>query len=336
MMPHLVKIMPPNHDALGDSPEAWLTSLPGACWIQIEGKDPSRCRVISTLLHGNEPSGFRALWRWLKRRETPCTNIVVLLPSVDAARLAPLYSHRQQPHRRDLNRCFAPPYDDPEGQLAQQVMALLTWLQPEAIIDVHNTSGHGPAFGVSVHDSPAHQALVKLFCDYLVVVDVYLGALMEANIHQAPIVTIECGGASDPLADEIAFNGIELFAHLDDLYEPQISPKLLYHPLRVELEESCWLAYGDQMKEGIDLLMPVDVDQLNFGRLEAGHGLGRLGSKGLSVFLIRDRHGEVAAEQLFHEVDGRVVASRPFYPFMITTRVDIAHSDCLFYAVPDD
>lgn len=331
-----VHITPPDDEALGDCAEAWLASLPGACWMQIEGTDPSRCRVISTLLHGNEPSGFRAVWRWLKRHETPCTNIVILLPAVDAARLAPLYSHRQQPHGRDLNRCFTAPYEGDEGRLAQHIVSLLKRLQPEAIIDLHNTSGHGPAFGVSVHDCPPHQALVKLFCDYLVIVDVYLGALMEANIHRAPIVTIECGGASDPLADEIAFNGIELFAHLDDLYEPQPPPKLLYHPLRVELDESCWLAYGDRMQAGIDLLMPVDVDQLNFGRLETGHGLGRLGPKGLSVFSVKNRYGPVAAERLFHEVDGHVVVSRPFYPFMITTRVDIAHSDCLFYAVPDD
>ena len=335
MTKQLYQISRPTEEQLGESAEAWLRQLPGSCWMLLPGKDRSRCRAITTLLHGNEPSGLRAVWRWLKRNETPCIDLLIALPSVNAARLTPLYTHRQKPGGRDINRCFAPPFDSEEGLLAQQTLALLQELEPEAVVDLHNTSGRGPAFGVSVHDQPVHQALVKLFCDYLVVVDVFLGALMEQTLDSGPIVTIECGGANDPLADEIAFNGIELFAHLSDLFEPDRLPRLLHHPLRVELDEDCWLSYGHEMREGIDLLMSPDVDQLNFGRLTEGHGLGKIGPRGLSVFNVQSSRGQVPAEILFREEQGRVVVNRPFYPFMITTRVDIAHSDCLLYAVLD-
>jgi len=333
MTKQLFRIERPTPAQLGSSAEQWLQQLPGACWLLLPGKDRSRCRAVTTLLHGNEPSGLRGLWRWLQRNEMPSVDLLIILPSVNAARLPPLYSHRQRPQGRDINRCFAEPFEQQEGQLAELILALLEQHRPEAVIDLHNTSGRGPAFGVSVHDQPAHQALVKLFCDYLVVVDVYLGALMEADLAGLPIVTIECGGASDPLADEIAFNGIQLFAHLSDLFEPEHPPRLLHHPLRVELDEECWLSFGYEMRDGIDLLMSPDVDQLNFGRLGEGHSIGRLGPKGLSVFSVQSSHGAVPAEVLFREEQGKVVVNRPFYPFMITTRIDIAHSDCLLYAV---
>lgn len=335
MKPHLHQIPPPDQSQLGDSAEHWLDSLPGACWMLIPGKDRSRCRALSTLLHGNEPSGLRALWRWLGRNETPHTDLLLIIPSVDAARQLPRYSQRQRAQGRDMNRCFAAPFDLLEGQLAEQILSLLQQMQPEAMVDLHNTSGRGPAFGVSVHAQAAHQALVKLFCDYLILVEVYLGALMEVEIGEMPVVTIECGGSHDPLADEIAFNGIELFAHLHDLFEPETPPRVLRHPLRVELDENCWIAYGHEMRRGIDLLLSPDVDQLNFGRLNEGHDLGQLGPKGLSVFKLKSGNGPVPVELLFREERGRVVVNHAFFPFMITTRSDIAHSDCLLYAVPE-
>ena len=145
----------------------------------------------------------------------------------------------------------------------------------------------------------------------MVIADVFLGALMEADINNIPIVTIECGGSKDPLADEIAFNGFELFVHLNDLFEPEQPPKVLHSPLRVELDESCNLSYGYEMHNGVDLLMPPDIDQLNFGRLSEGHGIGQVGPKGLSVLSARSANGTLSVEELFREEGGALLSTAP-------------------------
>ena len=107
----------PTSLQLGQSPEEWLHTLPGSCWMRIQGKDSSRCRVFTTLLHGNEPSGFRALWRWLRRPEIPRVDLILVIASVQTARIHPPYSLRQRPDGRDPNRCFRPPFEGSEGSL---------------------------------------------------------------------------------------------------------------------------------------------------------------------------------------------------------------------------
>ena len=52
---------------------------------------------------------------------------------------------------------------------------------PEAVIDLHNTSGSGPSFGVCTHMDRQHDALVSLFTQRLIVSNLGLGALMEIS-----------------------------------------------------------------------------------------------------------------------------------------------------------
>ena len=53
--------------------KAALTTL-----LLIPGKDPSRVRAISTLLHANEPSGFIAIHRWLRSSPRPPVTVAAV------------------------------------------------------------------------------------------------------------------------------------------------------------------------------------------------------------------------------------------------------------------
>jgi hypothetical protein len=97
--------LPPDADA-------WLDQLPGPVAIAASGRDSSRTRVVSGMLHGNEPSGLRAIFGALRSGELFATDTLFFVGAVDAARAAPRHSHRMLPGRRDLNRCFRPPFAD--------------------------------------------------------------------------------------------------------------------------------------------------------------------------------------------------------------------------------
>src|SRR5678816_135503 len=91
-----------NHD-IGETPEEFLRILRRPTWIRVAGRDRTRTRAVTTLLHGNEPSGTRALHRFLKESREPATNVLALVASVGAALEPPVFAHRTRPGRRDLN-----------------------------------------------------------------------------------------------------------------------------------------------------------------------------------------------------------------------------------------
>jgi len=140
----------------------FLDQLGGPTWIVQLGIDRSRCRVLSTLLHGNEPSGLRALHAWLRGGESPAVDLLCLVGAVGAARAEPRFSTRMPEGARDLNRCFRAPFDDEPGRLAEAALERIRSRHPECLLDLHNTSGTGPAYGVATRLSPPHRAMAAL------------------------------------------------------------------------------------------------------------------------------------------------------------------------------
>jgi hypothetical protein len=242
-----------------------------------------------------------------------------------------------EPGSRDLNRCFAPPFEGPEGRLAKALLDELSELRPEALVDLHDTSGEGPAYGVATSGSPECLALTSHFASHMVLTDLRLGALMEAAQHLCPTVTIESGGAADPRALDVARAGLERYFDLEDplSFAPGVAPpSVLAHPVRVQLVRGSSVAYADLPVAGVDLTLRRDVGRHNFDPVPPEEPLGWLGSRGLDVLRARAGDGRELVRELFHEVRGRLHVRRPLDLLMVATRPDIALADCLFYALP--
>ncbi|WP_458526594.1 hypothetical protein [Onishia taeanensis] len=320
----------------------WLRHvLGGPTWLHLPGEDTRRCRVITTLLHGNEPSGLLALHRWLGEAPRPKVSLAVLVANVAAALSPPLFTRRTAPGGRDLNRCFRPPFDDPSGVLARRIADDIAAWAPECVIDLHNTSGSGPAFAVAIHRAPAIERLASHFCDQLIVTDFRLGSLMELPLTvpalaDCPIFTLECGGARDPAALEVAGSVYRRLGDWPDLATLSTAPALevLVHPLRVELRPGASIAYARQPVPGVEVTLWARIDTCNRGVTDPGTCLGWLGEGGLAHLRATDARGFDRIGELLCTRDGRLFPRRPLRLFMATTHADIARSDCLFYVVP--
>ena len=143
----------PSPAELPDGDEAFLDWLGGPTAIRVPGRDPSRTRVVTTLLHGNEPSGMRAIQSWLREARQPAVSAILIVASVEAAKSR----RRALPGRRDLNRCFYGPFEgDAEGRLAREILDAIAQAAPEAVVDVHNNTGHNPAYGVGPRAGSRH------------------------------------------------------------------------------------------------------------------------------------------------------------------------------------
>ncbi|NMT65050.1 succinylglutamate desuccinylase [Marinobacter orientalis] len=326
----------PSPRTLGRSPLEWLERLQKPTVVHVAGCDRSRTRAMATLLHGNEPSGLFALHRWLQEQHTPEVNMLFLLGGVYPAKIPPAFSFRQLPEGLDLNRCFKEPFQSEEGAIAEAMLAELHKAQPECLLDVHNTSGTGPAFAVTITNDAEHQALTSLYTDRLITTDLRLGALMEYSEQEVPTVTIECGGAQDDQAHHLAYEGLVRYTSRADvlsLEKAEWDVAVLRNPIRVELAPEATIEYRLEPSGQADLTFPPDIEHRNFGIVSPDEPLGWVGKKGLSILTAISHNRTGNLEQVLRVRGGQIYPAQAIKAFMITTNPVIAKSDCLFYAV---
>ncbi len=333
-------IRDPEPALAGASPEEFLANLGGPTCMLIEGRDSSRTRAFVTLLHGNEPSGFFALRRWLLAGEQPAVNLLCIVASVHAAGEPPGFCYRMLPRARDLNRCFRPPYEDEQGRLAEEILELLRLHRPEAVVDMHNTSGSGPSFGVCTFLDRQHDALVSLFTRRLVVSHLRLGALMEISDARCPSVTVEVGGRLDDEAHQLAFEGLQRYAGCEQVLAPDEHVdwglEIFRNPIRLELQDGVSLAYGEAPRPGYDITLRSDIEHHNFGTVDTDTHLGWITGDPQGLLRATDAAGRCAVSALVRRSGDDLYPAGGLRLFMITTNAGIAETDCLFYAVDGD
>lgn len=324
-----------GREAVPDTPEALLRRAGGPCVLRVPGRDGGRTRAVSTLLHGNEPSGLRALHALLHEGFVPAVDLLAFLGSVEAALAPPPFSRRALPGHADLNRCFAPPYEEGERALAGEVLACLREAAPEALVDVHNTTGHTPPYGVGtiVGDEQLH--LVSLFAGAYVHSDLRLGTLVEATEREFPSVVIECGMAGDPASDALARAGLERFlgaAGLSPRREAVSRVQVVGRPVRVNVRTGARLAFGEGPVPGADLTVLSDIDGRNFKPMPPGSLIGWVGGGAWPLWAV-GAEGRDVSRDLFNARGSSLETRREIIPIMMTTDPEIARSDCLFYVV---
>ncbi|MFT4631446.1 MAG: succinylglutamate desuccinylase [Candidatus Azotimanducaceae bacterium] len=322
----------PAVNALGDSHIDFLRILKNPTWITVKGKDASRSRAIVTLLHGNEPSGLKAVHDFLKSGEQPATNLGIFVASVNAALDPPILSQRFLPGEEDLNRCFNPPVNTHQRALAKNLLQQLRDFAPEAIVDTHNTSGRSLPFAVSICADTLSRQLTQVFTHRLVVIDQALGTLMEQREMNCPVVTIEFGGFTDPDADALATKSLYSFISTDQLFSGESMPlQILRNPLRLEIDRRTTLRYSSMKQSAADITLFDTIDQMNFSRLKPGTALGWITAKGLAGLNVLNAKGEDLASVFFTEENGLLITLKTITLFMATTDPDAAHQDCLLY-----
>jgi hypothetical protein len=325
----------PATSDIGEDHIDFLHRLQAPTWITVKGKDSSRTRAIVTLLHGNEPSGLKAVFRILKEKIVPATDLIIVVASVNAALQPPILSHRFLPWEEDLNRSFKEPYNTNQRKLAAEIVRKLQTTNAEAIVDTHNTSAHSEPFAVAVNDNFPTLQISQMFTHKLVVMDQHMGTLIEKTRGASPIVTVEFGGFMDPKADQLAYESLVSFVTRHHLFNIEPVPsQVSHHPLRLEIEESHELHYSSSVQDDADLTMINTIDQLNFQFVNSGTNLGWLGRTGLDGLTAVNAGGLDLLHEFFHDFSGFLSTKQDMTVFMATTDPYIARQDCLLYFTP--
>lgn len=313
----------------------FLLSLIGPTVIDVTGEDPSRCRVIVTLMQGNEASGLSAIHRWLTtdfQDSRPLTNIRFIIVSVEAASISPLFSNRQLPEGLDVNRCFNSGLKHGYYQRANLIESVIKSVNPECVIDIHNTSGNSPAFTIAKKIDATSLNLASLFSDTLILSGLSLGSLTEQDYNCATIA-IETGSHLDPHSHDVAYFGIANLANADCLLSlnNKQSVKVLNKPNRLLLSEHTQL-YFDNEDTGHDgITLKSNIEQFNFGSATPGQLIGWSDFEGLSNLTLLNELNENVIDEFIETRDNQLVLTKNVRIFKASTSSDLAKNDCLFY-----
>lgn len=327
----------PKPNELGNSVNEFLKILDQPTCIIQDGLDNSRSRVIVTLQHGNEPSGVMALWRWLKSNEKPAVQIVMIIASVNTALQQPMFHYRHLPGERDLNRCYKAPFGDEAGQLAKGILDNIYQAKPEAVVDMHNTSGSSPAFGVATHIDEKHEIITAIFTERLIITHLKLGALMDISELHYPTVTIEVGGRLEEQAHQLAYDGLRRFFLMPEVFKKnsQTTPiQLLIEPIRLKIKPNLSLTYAKTQNSEFDVVLKEDIDQQSFVVQTSPIHIGWVNNGGLNNFAVEEpiKGTSTVPDWLMLNDQGELFLHAGLQAFMLTTNPVIASEDCLFYA----
>lgn len=327
----------PEHSVLKADHEQFLLSMSGPTVIDISGKDQSRTRVVTTLIHGNEPSGLIAIHRWLvnlNSTERPITNLRFIICSPEAASSQPLFSFRYLEGGKDLNRCFNEKEIGGYFLRANLIKQAILEVQPEAVFDIHNTSGMGPAFAVATKKSEAALSYTSIFCKSLILSDINLGALMEQDFG-CQAITIECGGSNDPHSHTVASNGLKNIATLNNISECHFERDVdvFLQPLRLQIKDKVDFTFSQACTDENNIKFINDIEQLNFSVAQKGKVIAWLDEHGLNNFHIIDFEGNNVINDYFEQRYDQMVCKIDLNIFMATKVKQIAKTDCVFYLV---
>jgi hypothetical protein len=261
-------------------------------------------------------------------------NVVVFVGSVRTALEPPGFAHRALPGRLDLNRCFVAPGEGDEPELASEALELLRRAGPDALVDIHNTSGDTPPCGIGPAADIAHINLVSLFADRYVHSDLRIGALVEATQGDFPGVLVECGRAGADAADAVARKGLDEYLALPVIETQHLrrnGMEVLDRMVRVCLSPGTKVVFRDRPVSGVDLTIRDDVDRHNFEALAPGTPLGWVDLSAPWPLQATGADGRDRSRDLFAIRHGVLTTRRETIPIMMTTNAESVANDCLFY-----
>ncbi len=301
--------------------------LSGPTLIRLVGDSSLPPMLISTLLHGNEHSGFYALQRFIRQWLNQGTNHRTLLVFIGNTAAA-AQNLRFLPNEPDFNRIWRR-MDTPIAREATELFESFKDEQLFAAIDIHNNTGENPLYSCVSSLDPRHLGLANYFGEFIVYFTHPESSLSCSMAGICPSVTLECGKSSHPDAVESAYQYLMKVNALDELKLPDSNRHEVFQTIaRIRLKSDVRYSFGDRFKDADDLIFNETIEALNFKLLDSEAVIGRYKKPG-SILL--DAMADKGVEGLLVERNGDIVIRERLVPSMLTKDKRVISQDCLGY-----
>ncbi len=307
-----------------------LFSLPAAVLAERLG-GPALLRVsgigeplfISTLLHGNETSGWTALCRLLQRPPARMRPLIVFIGNPHAAAA----DVRHLPDQPDFNRIWRNA-QEPYASLAAALLRQATAQPLFAAIDLHNNTGRNPHYSVVTSLDDAHLRLAYLFSDKAVHVEEPDTVLSRALQHHCPSIAVEVGPINDPHSDDLAEDLLRRAVAVAPLPEDHRN-LILYRALaRVHVADGASFTFDGSTAR---LQLTGGMEAVNFHAVPAHTEFGCSEALLGDVLQVLDPAHRDVTQRYFYQDGARICFREPVVPAMYTTDPEVVRQDCLCY-----
>jgi hypothetical protein len=300
----------------------------GPTLIHLEGRRKAPL-FISTLLHGNEDTGWVALQRLLQeyRGQILPRALSLFIGNVEAAR----HKRRRLEHQPDYNRIWSGEGHTPEHQMMRRIIKEMKGRKVFASIDVHNNTGVNPHYACINRLDHRFFNLANLFSRTVVYFVRPAGVQTIAFAELCPSVTVECGRVGDEAGALHALEFIRACLHLAEIPAHPVAPQdlALFHTVAtVRVPPTCSFGFG---KTPADLVLERNLDHFNFQELPPGTVLGHLGENSEVRLQVLDEQGREVGDRYLDYAGGTIRTKLPLMPSMLTLNREVILQDCLGY-----
>ena len=306
------------------------TILEGPTLIHLHGRREQPL-FISTLLHGNETTGFQAIQELLKKyteKELP-RSLSILIGNVSAAK----EQLRRLENQPDYNRTW------PGTEYASSDETIMMHTIKEemrqrnvfASIDIHNNTGLNPHYACinKIENSFFH--LARLFSRTIVYFTRPIGVQSQAFADLCPSTTLECGQVGQSTSIEHALSFIDAALHLSEIPQhPILKQDIdLFHTIAiVKIPEQASISFN---AEDCQICLDENIDHMNFKEIKAGTQIGKINdSKGFHLEAWNN-DGINIGEELFDYSNNEIRVKKEVMPAMLTLNEKVIRQDCLCY-----
>ncbi|MDX1619872.1 MAG: hypothetical protein R3320_02700, partial [Nitriliruptorales bacterium] len=311
-----------------------LEALGKPTLIRVPGTGEDPPRAVACLLHGDESTGFKALYRILRRGRTYPFDFYAIIGNVRAAIEPPGYSHRFLDDQEDFNRIWG--LGDPTTSARRATDAMLAELRRagiESVVDIHNNTGNNPFYAIVTALRPETLNLATLWTTTILHWDLGVNTLMEELQDDCAAIAVECGLPGLPESLAFAVDGLRRYLGAMPLETDRVQRDfdMLGGLRKVVVKPEVKFQFGGDLTADVDFVVDEDADVHNFVRVGAGHVIGRIHQGSALPIKAIEPGGHDVTDEHFSIHDGQVVLDRDVTPVMMTRTVEAARKDCLFY-----
>ncbi len=300
----------------------------GPTLITLEGENNEKPLFISTLLHGNETTGFLALQRFLKKNHTNLPRTLILFIGNIQAAVAGV---RHLDEQEDYNRIW----DSGNSEacvMAREVFEFAKKSNIIASIDIHNNTGKNPYYACVNRIDHAFLELAYLFNDTIIYFTQPHEVFSNAFAKICPSLTLECGLPGEEKGIEYVNQFLDkIFYDYDwGFSSSKKDYKVYYSMARIKLPLKCSLDFDFDKNSTNDYSLLKEFDELNFKEVLPGTALGYYQDNAQPLCIL-DSHNRIITNDFFDFIDNTIVTNRMMIPSMFTKLISVAKSDSLGY-----
>lgn len=292
---------------------------------------------VSTLLHGNEDTGFYALQTLLKKYQDKSLprSLSIFIGNPEAA----AENMRRLERQVDFNRIWPGTHEDflAEAHMMKNITDIMRDKNVFLSVDIHNNTGRNPHYGcINVLDK-RYLALAGLFGNIVVYFTSPKGVQSAAFAELCPAVTLECGRSGQIDGIEHAVNYLETCLNLKQ-HPTHIPDHInLFHTVaRVTIPDGYSFGFSDDAT----INLHPEIEMHNFVELQPGEVLATVEPESSAYLQAFDESEREIGREFFEYTGNDIAIKKPVMPSMLTKDTTVIRQDCLCYlmekiSIPD-